>query len=101
MPPPTGLWFNAMNTGQETAKYLMLFVGTPGGAMWSRPRRTSSARAHARAMGRPGRLERAGPRSLLLAGAAAPRTDGIPAGLEVVATGVPRPLQLALDGQTR
>jgi hypothetical protein len=37
---------------------------------------------------------------LLLAGAVARPSDGTPAALEVVATGVPRPLQLALDGQT-
>jgi len=42
----------------------------------------------------------AGAAALLLAGAAAFPSNGPPAGLEVVATGVPRPLQLALDGQT-
>jgi hypothetical protein len=31
--PPTGLWFNAMNTGAGTVKYLILFLGTPGGAV--------------------------------------------------------------------
>jgi hypothetical protein len=31
--PPMGLWFNAMNTGQAPVKYLMLYVGTPGGAV--------------------------------------------------------------------
>ena len=51
-------------------------------------------------MGRPGLWNTAGAAALLLAGAAAPLTGGIPAELEVVATGVPRPLQLALDGQT-
>ena len=42
----------------------------------------------------------AGAAALLLAGVAASPSNGPPAGLEVVATGVPRPLQLALDGQT-
>jgi hypothetical protein len=31
--PPTGLWFNTMNTGQGKVKYLMLYLGTPGGAV--------------------------------------------------------------------
>jgi hypothetical protein len=31
--PPTGLWFNAMNTGQAKVKYLILYLGTPGGAV--------------------------------------------------------------------
>jgi hypothetical protein len=31
--PPTGLWFNAMNTGQAPVKYLLLYLGTPGGAV--------------------------------------------------------------------
>jgi hypothetical protein len=31
--PPTGLWFNAMNTGQAPVRYLMLYMGTPGGAV--------------------------------------------------------------------
>jgi hypothetical protein len=51
-------------------------------------------------MGRPGLWTATGAAALLLAGAAAPLTGGTPAELEVVATGVPRPLQLALDGQT-
>ena len=28
---PVGLWHNIMNNGQASAKYLILFVGTPGG----------------------------------------------------------------------
>jgi hypothetical protein len=31
--PPTGLWFNAMNTGAGPVKYLILYLGTPGGAV--------------------------------------------------------------------
>src|SRR5262245_50628214 len=42
----------------------------------------------------------AGAAALLLVSAATPPIGGTPAGLEIVATGVPRPLQLALDGQT-
>jgi hypothetical protein len=49
---------------------------------------------------RPGLGAATGVAVLLVAGAAAPQSVGTSAGLEVVATGVPRPLQLALDGQT-
>lgn len=51
-------------------------------------------------MGPPGFGTAVGVAVLLLAGAAAPASDGTPGKVEVIATGVPRPLQLALDGQT-
>jgi hypothetical protein len=50
-------------------------------------------------MGRPRLWTAVGVAALLLASAAAPFSGGTPTGLEVVAIGVPRPLQLALDGQ--
>lgn len=31
--PPTGLWFNVMNSGQTPVRYLVLYLGTPGGAV--------------------------------------------------------------------
>lgn len=31
--PPTGLWFNAMNASQAPVRYLILYMGTPGGAV--------------------------------------------------------------------
>jgi hypothetical protein len=51
-------------------------------------------------MARTGLAFAVGAVALWLVSAAAPPSGGTPAELEVVATGVPRPLQLALDGQT-
>jgi quercetin dioxygenase-like cupin family protein len=31
---PAGLWYNIMNTGQASARYLLLFVAPPGAKTW-------------------------------------------------------------------